>query len=138
MHTTLKFRCQHCDTGLVADHGSAGLPCTCPGCSSQLMVPRTMALVRIDDGDDDLPDLDFDFDDYEVVAEIVPNESLPMTRQVRGGTTPVELRMPANLGSLKVNVDQPTRNAMATTFLGGALVAVGAVLFSMFGLKHKA
>jgi hypothetical protein len=53
-------------------------------------------------------------------------------------TTPVELRMPANLGSLKANVDQPTSNAMATTFLGGLLVAVGAVLFSMFGLKHKA
>jgi hypothetical protein len=46
--------------------------------------------------------------------------------------------MPGNLGSLKANVDQPTSNAMATTFLGGLLVAVGAVLFAMFGGKHKA
>jgi hypothetical protein len=96
-----------------------------------------MALVRIDDGDDDMPILDFDPGDIEVVG-IIPRESLPMARQVRGGTTPVELRMPANLGSIKANVDQPTSNAMATTFLGGALVAVGAVLFAMFGLKHKA
>jgi len=134
MHTTFKFRCQHCETGLVAEHGSAGLSCTCPGCAMQLMVPRPRALVRIDDGDD-VPDLDFDDDGFGTVVEIIPRESLPMARPLRGGTTPVELRMPGNLGGLKANVDQPTSNAMATTFLGGLLVVVGAVLFSMFGGK---
>tara|TARA_R110002072_G_scaffold303126_1_gene494843 strand:+ start:5367 stop:5681 length:315 start_codon:yes stop_codon:yes gene_type:complete len=103
----------------------------------QLMVPRPTALVRIDDGDD-VPDLDLDDDSFGTVVEIVPRESQAMARQPRGGTTPVELRMPGNLGGLKAKVDQPTSNAMATTFLGGLLVVVGAMLFSMFGGKGKA
>jgi len=137
MHTPFKFRCRHCDTGRPAEHGSAGLPCTCPGCSMQLMVPMptmSTALVRIDDSEDEVPDLNLDFDDFEVVA-IIPRESQPMAHQLRSAPTPVELRMPGNLGGLKANVDQPTSNAMATTFLGGLLVVVGAMLFSMFGGK---
>jgi len=145
MHTDFKFRCQHCDTGLVADRESAGLTCSCPSCSAQLMVPMPVAstaLVRIDQediyqGDDDVCDPDFSIGDIGEVAEIVPRKSRALS-QARGAPTPVELRMPGNLGSLKANVDQPTSNAMATTFLGGLLVAVGAVLFAMFGGKHKA
>jgi hypothetical protein len=145
MHTDFRFRCQHCDTGLVADRKSAGLACSCPSCSAQLMVPMPVtstALVRIDQediyqGDDDVCDLDFDPGDIGEVAEIIPRGSRALS-QARGATAPIELRMPGNLGSLKANVDQPTSNAMATTFLGGLLVAVGAVLFAMFGGKHKA
>jgi hypothetical protein len=146
MHTSFKFRCQHCDTGLVADRKSAGLPCNCPSCAARLMVPlpvTSTALVRIDQGDiyqgddDDVCDPDFSIGDIGEVAEIVPRGSRALS-QARGAPTPVELRMPGNLGSLKASVDQPTSNAMATTFLGGLLVAVGAVLFAMFGGKHKA
>lgn len=141
MHTSFKFRCQHCDTGLVADRKSAGLPSSCPSCSAQFMVPvpvASTALVRLaDSDDDDVCDPDFDFGDIAEVAEIVPRESRALS-QARAAPTPVELRMPGTLGSLKANVDQPTSNAMATTFLGGMLVAIGAVLFAMFGGKHKA
>lgn len=146
MHTSFRFRCQHCATGLVADRNSAGLPCSCPSCSTQLVVPKSAmptALVRIDQGDihqgedDDVLDADFDFGDIGEVVEVIPRESRALS-QARGASTPVELRMPGNLGSLKASVDQPTSNAMATTFLGGLLVAVGAVLFAMFGGKHKA
>lgn len=140
MHTSFKFRCQHCDTSLVADSKSAGLSSSCPNCSTQFMVPvpvTTTALVRIASGDDDVCDPDFDYGDIAEVAEIVPQEPRALS-QARGAPTPVELRMPGNLGSLKANVDQPTSNAMATTFLGGMLVAIGAVLFAMFGGKHKA
>jgi hypothetical protein len=109
------------------------------------MVPMPVtstALVRIDQediyqGDDDVCDLDFDPGDIGEVAEIIPRGSRALS-QARGATAPIELRMPGNLGSLKASVDQPTSNAMATTFLGGLLVAVGAVLFAMFGGKHKA
>lgn len=146
MHTSFKFRCQHCDTGLVADRNSAGMPCSCPSCQTQLMVPvpaTSTALVRIDQGetymgdDDEVCDPDFDFGDIGEVAEVIPRGSRALS-QARSAATPVELRMPGNLGSLKASVDQPTSNAMATTFLGGLLVAVGAVLFAMFGGKHKA
>lgn len=140
MHTIFKFRCQHCDSGLVADRKSAGLPSSCPGCQSQLVVPvpvTTTALVRLASSDDDVCDPDFDYGDIAEVAEIVPREPRALS-QARAAPTPVELRMPGNLGSLKASVDQPTSNAMATTFLGGLLVAVGAVLFAMFGGKHKA
>jgi hypothetical protein len=104
----------------------------------QLMVPMptaSTALVRIDDGEDEVPDLDLDYDSFGTVVEVIPRESRSVAHQFRGGATPVELRMPGNLGGLKVNVDQPTSNAMATTFLGGLLVVVGALLFSMFGGK---
>ena len=51
--------------------------------------------------------------------------------------TPVALRLPGRLGGMTANVDRKTSSAMATTFLGGLLVAVGAVLFPMFGGRSK-
>lgn len=41
-------------------------------------------------------------------------------------------------GGMEVDVDGKTRNAMATTFLGGLLVAIGAVVMAKLGLKSKA
>ena len=61
-----------------------------------------------------------------------------MATRRKSATTPVEMSLPGQLGSLKAQVDQPTSNAMATTFLGGLLVAIGAILFAMFGGKPKA
>jgi len=40
-------------------------------------------------------------------------------------------------GGMEIDVDGKTRNAMATTFLGGLLVALGAIIFSRFGVKTK-
>jgi hypothetical protein len=51
---------------------------------------------------------------------------------------PVEVRLPGQLGGMKAEVDRKTSNMMATTFLGGVLVAIGAVLFAMFGGKPRA
>jgi len=50
---------------------------------------------------------------------------------------PVEVRLPGKLGGMKAQVDQPTSNAMATTFLGGGLVVLGAILVSMLGGKVR-
>ena len=54
------------------------------------------------------------------------------------GLIPVEIRMPGKLGGMKAQVDQPTSNAMAATFLGGALVVLGAILVAMLGGKARA
>ena len=53
-----------------------------------------------------------------------------------GDDKPVELRFGRMIG-MKVDVDGKTRNAMATTFLGGLLVALGAIIFARFGVKTK-
>ena len=42
-----------------------------------------------------------------------------------------------NLAEMNVEVDKPTRNAMATTWLGGLLVALGAIVVLMLGGKSK-
>lgn len=129
MHTTLKFRCPNCAQRFGANDDLSGRSFDCPKCNTILTVPTASALVPVKSQplvpeilDDDFP----------------PRRLAKRRKRRKQSVTPVELRMPANLGGLKANVDQPTSNAMATTFLGGALVAVGAVLFSMFGLKHKA
>lgn len=130
MHTQVKFHCQNCGCPIVADGEAAGSSFQCFRCPEMVTIPSTTALARIDDGP---PLTAFPANDNSVI--VVSNHD---SHSSPHGGTPVELRMPGQLGGLKANVDQKTSNAMATTFLGGMLVAIGAVLFAMFGGKHKA
>jgi hypothetical protein len=76
------------------------------------------------------------------VLDVVPLEvrevtrvSLPCgghARRVTSAQAPTEGHFLDGL-----EVDRETSNMMATTFLGAVLVALGAVLFSMFGGKGK-
>lgn len=50
---------------------------------------------------------------------------------------PVEMRMPANLGSIKAQVDKPTSNILVSVFTGGVMVAIGAFLITMLGGKVR-
>lgn len=125
MQTRLKFVCEHCEARLAAKHTAAGRSLDCPRCAAPVTVPQTTALVPL------RPRL-------VIPAEVDPPRPLaPRRRKRRTGSTPVELRLPGQLGGMKANVDRKTSNMMATTFLGGLLVAIGAVLFGMFGGKSK-
>ncbi|MEO2091786.1 MAG: hypothetical protein ABGY75_20215, partial [Gemmataceae bacterium] len=91
-------------------------------------VPTTTALVPVSQ-QVVVPEV---IDDYDP-----PRKLARRRRRRRSSGTPVELRLPGQLGGMKANVDRKTSNMMATTFLGGLLVAIGAVLFGMFGGKSK-
>ncbi len=132
MSKSFQFRCHQCETGLWAEPDMAGLSCNCPTCATALTVPVSRALVL---AEPDIPVLDLD-DLIDVEEPARPVQWNQGRREP--STTPVEMRLPGQLGGLKVNVDQKTSNTIATTFLGGLLVAIGAVLFAMFGGKHRA
>lgn len=129
MHTKLKFRCPNCDSPLLAGEGLAGCSFGCPKCAAKVTVPVSTALAPVE------PQV--------IQAELVLDDMRPRRlarrkKRRRDDMRPVEMRLPGQLGGMKVDVDKKTSNAMATTFLGGLLVVVGAVLFSMFGGKKSA
>ena len=130
MDTQIKFHCQNCGCGIIADGDAAGSTFQCFLCPEMVTIPARTALARIDDG----PPLR----EHPAHANGVIVASSQETRSLSRGTIPVELKLPGQLGGLKANVDQKTSNAMATTFLGGMLVALGAMLAVMLGGKHRA
>lgn len=127
MSVKVKFRCPHCDAKLSAGGKLAGREAGCPGCAVPLVVPAVTALVPVRP--------------QAATPRVV--EARPVERRVvrpkcrPAELTPVELHLPGQLGGMKANVDRKTGNMMATTFLGGLLVAIGAVLFAAFGGKSK-
>lgn len=130
MHTNtmLKFRCPTCNVALEAQKENAGCSDDCPNCNNTITVPVRQALVAVA-----RPPL--------VVPEVIAADSegyLDLTGHTHrhDDDKPVELRL-GNTVAMKADVDRKTRNAMATTFLGGLLVALGAIIFSMFGGKSK-
>jgi len=66
--------------------------------------------------------------------EQMPDALYPVAR--KDDDKDVKLWLFKRLG-LEIHVDDKSRNAMATTFLGGLLVALGAIIFSRFGVKTK-
>jgi DNA-directed RNA polymerase subunit RPC12/RpoP len=126
MQTRVKFQCPECEVRLSARGDRSGHEIACPRCESPVVVPMSRALVPIRR--------------EAVIAEVIDDAPPPrkLARRPRRNSTPVELRLPGQLGGMKAEVDRKTSNMMATTFLGGLLVAVGAVLFAMFGGKSRA
>lgn len=114
--------------GLVAEAEHAGFNDGCPNCEATITVPARQALVAVARP--------------VVVPEVINpyvDGELDMSRRRRhrrDDDKPVELRL-GNIAGFKADVDKKTRNVMATTFMGGLLVGLGAILFSMFGGKSK-
>jgi hypothetical protein len=130
MHTkTIRHRCPHCAERLETVEAMAGRGFECPNCDGNLTVLTQHALMTMARP--------------VVVPEVIPMDGdggldLSEVRVYRrDDDKPVEMRLGKIVG-MKVDVDKKTRNVMATTFLGGLLVALGAVIFSMFGRKSKA
>jgi hypothetical protein len=127
MNRLVRFRCPHCDAGLNAKSEKAGRSYGCPNCSVLVTVPTSRALVPVKR--------------QVIIPEIVRDERprVPARRRKRrnGELVPVAMKIPGVPAEMNVKVDRKTSNAMATTFLGGLLVALGAILFSMFSGKSK-
>lgn len=121
MKTMFKFRCPACDAGLKTSGEKAGTPFDCPRCQSPGTVPPAGALVP-------LPG-----------AEVAPRRARPADRPKKsGGGVPVALRFPGRLGGLKAEVSRKTANTIATTTIGGVLVAIGVALAAMIlGGKNR-
>jgi hypothetical protein len=128
MHTTIKFQCPTCDMRMSAGSDLSGRPCDCPRCDTRLTIPTADALV---------PVTPLALAPERLEGE-PPRGMARRRKRRRPLATPIEMRLPGQLGGLKANVDQKTSNAMATTFLGGLLVALGAFLFAGFMGKGKA
>lgn len=127
MHTTIKLQCHECETKMSVGDEFAGEVITCPKCTAPNLVSESEALVPIRP--------------QPLATGIIHEPPRGMARRRkrrRPLATPIEMRLPGQLGGLKANVDQKTSNAMATTFLGGLLVALGAFLFAGFMGKGKA
>ncbi|MBE7557946.1 hypothetical protein HS125_02940 [bacterium] len=128
MNTLVRFRCPNCDAGLSAKADRVGRSYGCPNCSIPVTVPSTQALVPVKR--------------QVIIPEIVEDDEHPRVparrrkRRMVDDSKPVKMRL-GNLAEMNVEVDKPTRNAMATTWLGGLLVALGAIVFCMFGGKSK-
>jgi hypothetical protein len=128
MNTLVRFRCPNCDVGLNAKAEKAGRSYGCPNCSVPVTVPATLALVPVRR--------------QVIIPEIAPDDERPRVparrrkRRMVDDSKPVKMRL-GNLAEMNVEVDKPTRNAMATTWLGGLLVALGAIVVLMLGGKSK-
>ncbi len=126
---TLKHRCPHCNVRMESAEEIVGRSFDCLNCGVNLTVPTPQALMTMGRP--------------VIVPEIVTDDIdsvqalSPRTYRHVDDDKPVELKL-GDLAGIKVDVDRPTRNAMATTFLGAILVALGAILFSMLGGKSKA
>lgn len=128
MQTRLTFQCPQCNVGLNAKAEKAGRTYGCPNCSVPVTVPTTRALVPVNR--------------QVIVPEIVEDYEYPRVparrrKRRRDELVPVAMKMPGIPAEMQVKVDRKTSNAMATTFLGGLLVALGAFLFAMLGGKGK-
>ena len=117
MQTLIKFRCDECDAGLKTGTQQGGKPFRCPRCEAPGTVPMTRALVPVPK------------------AHVVPLP--PRAKKRKKAGVPVRLRLPGELGGMQARVTQKTADSMATTMLGGILVAIGVALAAFFGLKPK-
>ena len=127
MCSKLNFQCLNCGVGLNANADKAGRSYGCPNCEALVIVPTQGALVPVAQP--------------AVLPEMTPDVQRPRKlarrqKQREDDTKPVELQL-GQLAGMKVDVDKKTRNAMATTFLGGLLVALGAILVAMFTKNSK-
>ncbi|WP_437193672.1 hypothetical protein [Planctomicrobium sp. SH527] len=137
MHTSIKFRCQYCGTKISAREYLAGQSRPCPSCSSHVRVPASVQPV--------MPPALTAKDGRQMfqapIAESPPRPQMlaldTASDRLPAPSIPVEIRLPGQLGGMKARVDQTTSNSMAMTFLGGALVVIGAILVAMLGGKFR-
>jgi uncharacterized Zn finger protein (UPF0148 family) len=130
MHTNtmLQFRCPDCKAVLETKEEHAGSNCGCPNCEATITVPVQQALVPMVRRAN-LPEVIPADDDFEL--------DVPRRRRHRDDDDkPMELRL-GNYFGVKADVDKKTRSLLTSVSLGGILVALGAIIFAMFGGKSK-
>lgn len=150
----IDYACPTCNTGYGALPEMAGSNHHCEHCETDFTIPlgRTPKLVTVCDspGRTLLP-----HEAEEVRRSLAIRPQMPLRRpqvmdEFDGEQEVPRSRLPAwrdddkkvELGfgkyaRLNVDVDGKTRNAMATTFLGGILVALGVFVATMFGIKKR-
>jgi len=105
----IRWSCWECNKKLKAPKREIGDPIECPGCYARQTVPAR--------------------------STRPPRLPMAMAAPEDGGTVPVNLGLP-KLGSLQTKVTQKTADNMASSFLGGILVAIGVILAGMIGGKR--
>ncbi len=128
MHkTTLKHRCPHCKVSHETAEEMVGRSFDCLNCGVNLTVPTPQALMTM--GRPVIVP--------EIIADDGDSEQALSPRTHRhDDDKPVELGF-GKWAKMKVDVDSPTRNVLAGTFLGAIILGLGAILFSMLGGKSK-
>jgi hypothetical protein len=154
----IEYACPTCNAGYGATPEKAGHSTSCGNCNTNFLIPVGLAprLVSMPSGLGEeltpeeaaavrrnLPALTQGKTGRPlVVAEVVDDEFDGELNLPRRRRAPVDDDKRVKLGfgkyaEMEVEVDKPTRNAMATTFLGGILVALGVFLAAMFGIKKR-
>lgn len=162
MAKLLKFPCPHCNVRLNAKAEKAGRSYGCPNCSALVEVPTPRALVpvkpriivpeviEVDEPprvparrrkrrkDDLIPEVPY-YIDPEVIGDDEPVLVPARRRKNRDDEmVPVKVKIPGVPGAeFEGAVDEKTSNAVTTTVVGGFLVALGAIIFAMFGGKGR-
>ncbi len=128
MSVKIQFRCPSCNRGFHAEQDLAGESIKCPRCSTRLTIPAVSDPLAV------MPRANSS-------GLLAPSQGRTADRRVKrrdSDTRPVEMRLPYQLGGMKVDVDQKTSNSLATTFVGGLLVAIGVALAFILGGKRAA
>lgn len=128
METTIKFRCPSCKKSISAKEQLLGLIRPCPACAANIQVPAL-----------GYPKADLMAGHAQHMTSHSGSSPQQASRSdaSQSEPIPVEIRLPGKLGGMKASVDQKTSNTMATTFLGGALVVLGAIVYAMLGGKGR-
>jgi len=153
----IEYACPTCNAGYGSYPVKAGTGTNCGNCKTDFLIPVGLRPREVSVGDS--PGRKFSpqetaafYATHPASREMVARQPVPFelasddidrtqhlpspTYRPEGDDKPVELRLGRMIG-MKVDVDGKTRNAMATTFLGGLLVALGAIIFARFGVKTK-
>ena len=153
----IQYACATCDAEYGALPEKAGNKQTCGHCKTEFLIPVGLTPREVSVGGPPGRKISPQetaafYATHPASREMVARRPVPMelasddidrtqhlsspTHRPEGDDKPVELRFGRMIG-MKVDVDGKTRNAMATTFLGGLLVALGAIIFARFGVKTK-
>jgi len=152
----IEFACPTCTNAYGALPEKAGQHMTCTNCNTVIPIPVGIQPKLVTVGTSEArklspEELAVHHDAYRrkeamlvrrtAPAELVhedydemPRHPHPVARQ--DDDKKVKLNLGKWLG-MEVDVDGKTRNAMATTFLGGLLVAIGAIIAAKFGFKSR-
>ncbi len=153
----IEYACPNCNAEFGSNPEKAGTGTNCADCKTDFLIPLGIQAREVSVGNSPgrklSPQETAAFYATHpatrgmVVRRPVPSELAPdeydrtqylpsPTHRPEGDDKPVELRLGRMIG-MKVDVDGKTRSALATTMLGGLLVALGAIIFSKFGLKSR-
>lgn len=145
MSQHITFCCPGCNRDFNAEQDLAGDSFNCSRCSTQVTVPAVSTSLALTPRADSRPETWTeawpDTSPEAPLEPVVEPHDLPLAprrKRRASDTKPVEMRLPYQLGGMTVEVDRKTGNSMAMTFLGGLLVAIGAVIVFILGGKRSA